>query len=1260
MKTAVKIAIAIGISCVLAIKSESALAQSNIVPDGTLGAESSSVIQNFDGLPAEVIQGGATRGANLFHSFQEFNVSAGRGAYFFSPATIQNILARVTGNNLSEILGTLGTFGESNPNLFLINPNGIIFGQNARLDVGGSFVGSTASAVTFPNGIEFSATNPQTPPLLTINVPLGLQYGSNPGSVVVQRSELLVPDGQTLALVGGNVSLDGAILAAPGGRVELGGVAGTGTVGLNGDGSNLSLSFPQGMPLTDVSLTNGARVFVTAGGGGSIGINAFNFNMAGESALLAGIDSGLGSADSIAGNIDINATGATNLTDESVIINSVLEGARGQGGEININATGAINLTDRSRIVNSVLQGARGQGGDINITTGQLLVRDGSLVRASTFGEGDSGNLMVNASSGVQLIGTSANGLGSSLFTFAGEGSSGKAGDVTINTGSLLVRDGADVTTATFGQGDGGNLTVHASQDVQLIGTSANSGGSGLFTQTIPGSSGKGGDLTINTARLLVRDGASIGAFTNGEGDSGNLTVNASQDVQLIGTSADGRLGSSLSTSTNEGASGKPGELTINTGSLLVRDGAYVVTFTVGERDGANLTVNASEDVQLIGTSADGRSSSGLSTSAFQGSSGKAGDVTINTGSLRVRDGARVSANTFGAGNGGNLTVNASELVQLIGESAVGQVLSRLTSEAFGTGAAGNVSITTGRFIATGGAFASTATSGAGKGGNLTVNASQQVQLLGESADGLSASSLTGEAFGTGAAGSVSITTGRFIATGGAYASTYTYGAGQGGEVTVNASEFVELIGSGLFLSGIYAGTQGTGDSGNLTVNTPALLVRDGATVFTNTSGEGDAGDVMINTGTLLARDGGFVSASTFGAGNGGNLTVNASDEVQVIGSTANGVPSGLGAGAGEGSSGNAGDVTINTGSLLVRDGARISARTQSSGNGGSLTVKASDSVQLSGADSGLLVNATAGSTAGNLTVKTRQLSVRDGAQVTVSSPQGQAGNLTIQANSLRLNQGTLSAETGKSSPEGGANITLSGLDLLRMDNESLISANAFDQANGGNVTIASTFIVATPPTGSRGSDITANAQKGNGGAVNITTQGLFGIEFRPGLTPKNDITVSSEFGLNGTFQLNTPDVDPSRGLTNLPSETIDASGQIDQTCQPGGAAVRKENKFIITGRGGLPPSPNEPLHGESVITNWVTLDSDIEKENNTTPTAVTPSRSSPKQIVEAQGWIFNEKGQVVLTASSPTVTPQGQWLDSAECNTLQSTGVPR
>ncbi|HEY9669528.1 MAG TPA: S-layer family protein, partial [Coleofasciculaceae cyanobacterium] len=337
------------------------------------------------------------------------------------------------------------------------------------------------------------------------------------------------------------------------------------------------------------------------------------------------------------------------------------------------------------------------------------------------------------------------------------------------------------------------------------------------------------------------------------------------------------------------------------------------------------------------------------------------------------------------------------------------------------------------------------------------------------------------------------------------------------------------------------------------------------------------------------------------------NLTVNADKEVQLIGESADGrASSGLFASAQRGSSGKAGDLTIHTGTLLVRDGARVSVR----------------------------------------------------------SFAGQAGNLTIQANSLLLNRGTLFAETAKNG-EDGANIKLLDLDLLRLDNESLISATASDLANGGNITIDSTFIVATPPIGSNGSDITANAFEGNGGRVNITTQGLFSIQLRPQLTPKNDITVSSQFGLTGEFQLNSPDVDPSRGLINLPTAPVDT--QVSQVCQAG--ATQNQNSFIITGRGGLPPNPRQVLRSRAVEVDWVTLDALPNNPTEAVQNRGTQRRVSgeqdvqtannvntrPQKIVEAQGWVIDGNGKIALVATAPTATPHSSWQKPADCHTVES-----
>jgi len=189
-----------------------------VIPDHSLGSENSVVTPINASI--DQIDGGATRGDNLFHSFQEFSILEGRGAYFTNPNGIGAIFSRVTGAKPSHLFGTLGVLGEAN--LFLINPNGILFGPNAQLDMRGSFVASTANSLVFANGSQYSATTPNAPPLLTVNVspPVGLYFeGEEPGAVV-NTGNLAVESGENLTLVGGTVVSTGK-LAAPGGEVSL-------------------------------------------------------------------------------------------------------------------------------------------------------------------------------------------------------------------------------------------------------------------------------------------------------------------------------------------------------------------------------------------------------------------------------------------------------------------------------------------------------------------------------------------------------------------------------------------------------------------------------------------------------------------------------------------------------------------------------------------------------------------------------------------------------------------------------------------------------------------------------------------------------------------------------------------------------------------------------------------------------------------------------------------------------------------------------
>ncbi|MBD2624864.1 beta strand repeat-containing protein [Trichormus variabilis] len=598
-------------------------------PDHTLGAES-SVVKPIDSF-SDRIEKGATRGTNLFHSFTDFNVGANRSVYFANPAGIENILNRVTGGNPSNILGKLGVEGTAN--LFLINPQGIVFGKNASLDIRGSFIGSTANSIKFANGFEFNANGSQITPLLTISVPLGLQYGVSPGAIIVKgdgqgirdkedpiidtTAGLRVKPNQTLALVGGDISLEGATLKTAGGRIELGSV---------GDHSFVSLT----------PINKGFSL-------GYEGVSHFqNIQLSQQAAVDA---SGLG-----AGDIQIMGKRAT-VTGGSRIESSTLGAAT--GGKLVINATELLEVIGRDSGLGAIVHpDATGKGADLTINTSKLLVLEASGVSTATLGSGKGGDLTVNATDSVQLIGNgTATGLGA-----ASEGK-GDAGDLTINTSKLFVQSGGAVSTITVGLGNAGNLIINATDSVQLI-------GNGTLTGLSAASESKGnaGELTINTSKLFVQDVSQISTSTRGTGKGGNLTVNATDSVQIIGSNANSGVASGLFASSHGG--GEAGNLTIKTDKLLVQNRAIISTATVGAGKGGNLTVNATDSVQIIGNGGlYATSGVGFSvTSSNPDTTGDGGNLTINTGQLRVQDGAIVTVSAAGKGNAGNLEINSRSI----------------------------------------------------------------------------------------------------------------------------------------------------------------------------------------------------------------------------------------------------------------------------------------------------------------------------------------------------------------------------------------------------------------------------------------------------------------------------------------------------------------------------------------------------------------------------------------------------------------------
>ncbi|NJK70126.1 MAG: S-layer family protein [Microcoleus sp. SU_5_3] len=747
-----------------------------VVPDATLTNNSTVTPTVTPDGNTFTIEGGTEAGRNLFHSFREFSVPTGGTAFFNNVDTIQNIFTRVTGGSISNIDGLIRANGSAN--LFLLNPNGIIFGPNASLNIGGSFLGTTANSINFADGTSFSATNPQTTPLLTVSIPTSLQFGSNPGQIIVDRpadvsaSEdigegnpnpsqmvdrsvavsavedsgeenqnpvgLEVSTGQTLALVGGDIALPGGILTAPEGRIELGSVGANSLVSLTFNDSGFALGYAGVRNFQDIQLSQGAVVNASdidasGEGGGAIQVQGRRVVLTEDSGILSQTR---GSKDG--GTVSIQA--AQFIAEGGGYVDTTTYGA-GRGGNLSVTATDSIELSGTNPdgtlpsgffaqvdVEEGQTLPTTGDAGDLTIATGRLILRDGAQVASNTLSEGSGGKLTVTASESVEVTGRSANGLiPSALLTQAEPDSSGNSQELTISTRLLTLRDGSEISSSTRGTGNAGNTIVQASERLIIQ--------DGASITALTAGNGRGGNINIETERLIAQNGGQISATTQGSGQAGTLTVNARESVELAGTDIDGFPSGLFTQSTGRATdsdAGNADNLTVTTRRLTVRDGAAISADTFAGGKGGSLTVNASESIEVTGTSgivpeivpgrafplvrivrADGRLSSRLTAATT--STGEAGNVRISTGLLRVRDGGSVAVNgSRDKGSAGNLEVTASD-IRL--DNGI------ITAETF-SGDRGNINLKVSNFLLMRDNSNITVTaSGDARGGNININA---------------------------------------------------------------------------------------------------------------------------------------------------------------------------------------------------------------------------------------------------------------------------------------------------------------------------------------------------------------------------------------------------------------------------------------------------------------------------------------------------------------------------------------------------------
>ncbi|NJM46381.1 MAG: filamentous hemagglutinin N-terminal domain-containing protein, partial [Alkalinema sp. RU_4_3] len=642
-------------------------AQGQVIPDGSLPTGVTSPDgRNF------AIDGGARSGNNLFHSFSQFSVPTNGSAVFNNAADVQNIFSRVTGGAVSNIDGLIQTNGSAS--LFLLNPNGLLFGPNARLQIGGSLIGTTASSIKFADNTEFSASNPT--PLLTMSVPIGLQMGTNAGPIAIEGPPinnfflrpptLAMAPNQTLALIGGQIDFNSATIAAPDNRVELWAMR---------DGS-VDIS-----SLGNWQLANASRSPVW----GDINLQQYAY---------------LNTSGANGGSINIRGRGLT-LRDGSHIESAT--GANGRGQGINVQTTEFVNLLGVAQAINytppglaTTVSGSGATAGDIIVDTQRLSVTNGGWISSLNWGsdlqtftpinDAKTGEIRIRAAD-LEISGYTPSPhpltgvyVSSAITTLVSGGQQNNSGAITVNAERVRLSDGGRISTDLLGiptllprtTGQAGNISVTATENLEISGTGVNNFTSAIISSIQNWVEGQGGDITIQAKQLSLAKGGTISsaiagtpiAAFAGQGKAGNIIIQAGT-VQIsdpvIDSFSQGLSG--ITVALGQNSSGQGGSVNLNADRLTLFNGGQIISSSEGAGTAGNVNLNATA-IDIQGKSQSPINGqflpSGITASSSTGFA--AGSVNITADSLIVQDGANLTVSNIGIGDAGNLNVNARNI----------------------------------------------------------------------------------------------------------------------------------------------------------------------------------------------------------------------------------------------------------------------------------------------------------------------------------------------------------------------------------------------------------------------------------------------------------------------------------------------------------------------------------------------------------------------------------------------------------------------
>lgn len=950
-----------------------------ISTDGTLGPALELSGPDFQ-IGAEL---GQQHGSNLFHSFRDLTIRQKESATFNGPASVDNIISRVTGGKASEINGILRSTIPT-ADLYLLNPAGIMFGPEAHLDVQGSFHAATADTLKFSDGAQFNAAKPAQSTFSNAPPAAFGFINPAPAALAVDGSKLQSPETKTLSLVGGGITLENAHIRAPAGQLNIAAVGGAGDSLLLP--KDLQISAPGGDLVAQNSILSSSGE-----GGGAVLIRSGRFELRNANVRADTLGKLDGQGIHIQAN-SLDVLGSAQISASTI--------GQGTSGDLDIEAADGIRVSGKdSQSFSGIFAEAlysSGNAGSLNIRAANLEVLDGAQVSASTYAQGKSGHLNIEVTGGVRVDGENHRDV-SGIFTEAGNISDGEAGSLSIHAADLEVLNGAQISASNFGKGQGGSLSIKATRRVRLSGKN-HENLSGIFVQSKGVNSGDAGSLSIRASELEVLDGAHISASTFGKGQGGNLDIETTGKVRVSGEN--NQTISGIFAQALSGSSGNAGDFSLRTAGLEVLNGGQISASTFGSGHGGNLNIENNGSVRVAGENR--RSASGIVAQTL--SSGNSGGVGIISNNLEVLDGGIISASTFSSGKGGNIHIKLDGNAKLQGESSQGRrsgILATAEGRGKEAGIAGEITVKARNLELLNGGAISTETTGSGDGGDITLLVDERLKLAGNKPDGFGSymgAITTGIQPNSGKAGNIRIRSGHLLLQDGGQISTASIGTGGGGNIEVKVKGEFSAIGEdqlqASFVSGLFSNTQST---------------RKGA---------GNAGNIAVEAGQVLLKDGARITSVTFGSGNGGDIDVLAHGRLYATGEskqvvtnrpeTGNAVflgetvSSGINASSkGTGSdAGKAGNLVVTANQIELKDKAEIATGSKAA-DGGNIDLRIHNYLYLQNAAVNTAVKADQGR-GGNISISPG-FTVLDNGRINANAYEGAGGNVRINSQGFYL-----------------------------------------------------------------------------------------------------------------------------------------------------------------------------------------------------------------------------------------------------------------